>query len=531
MLQRHKAEHSGRLLPSFAGDDDRRGGRSSSLSPSVKRTLLVMLALSLVLLFLIFGPSSPASSTFFSAPSSSPRLSGAVSLPKQLLTSPSPSSSKPSSLPSSPSFPSSLQLREDDDEDKPAAFQKYLTSSLEEALPTPYSALEPTQLPNPWAEVGVPLPLPLRPTIDKLFFIHVPKTAGFTVKKYLNFFLAKTGFLMPDVSADKMPISSKVQPLEPGSRSPNGGLRCSTYCRCAEGLSMVKAEPAKVPRCDVLSGHVDWSTLQYINDILQSNGNNGNAIVMTTLREPIKRVVSEYNFIVTKRRAHPVTKQGMDLATYIHTYLPNKGLHNLQTLIMAGATNGTSNYHQDVLDLITKDRTTLLETAKRNLLRTHHFGLIERWDDSLELMRFTFGWDNDTSILSALKQQQTEDKQKQLANGGEAGEAAPIELRSVHVSAPYEKPSEEMLEAIRKYNDMDVELYEFASWLFEQRFQYMRSVKQKLGWKDNELTSSVIKFVTPPPVNIPHTLPRSAPKTKQLTRRAEWEEGEENPEE
>ncbi len=88
----------------------------------------------------------------------------------------------------------------------------------------------------------------------------------------------------------------------------------------------------------------------------------------------------------------------------------------------------------------------LLESARENLARMPGFGLLERFQDSLYLLSFLFGWRPLPDSLHLNEAPQTLDPNK----------LSPV-----------------LLTRLEKYNELDLQLYDFASVLFEQRFQQM----------------------------------------------------------
>lgn len=107
---------------------------------------------------------------------------------------------------------------------------------------------------------------------------------------------------------------------------------------------------------------------------------------MTFLRDPVKRVVSHYYYVLNNpdHLLHEtVTSQKMSLETYVASGI-NYELDNGQTRQLAGITNeipyGACNQE-------------LLEQAKINL-KTHFsfVGLTERFNESLLIMRHVLGW-------------------------------------------------------------------------------------------------------------------------------------------
>lgn len=88
----------------------------------------------------------------------------------------------------------------------------------------------------------------------------------------------------------------------------------------------------------------------------------------------------------------------------------------------------------------------LLETARDNLAAMPGFGLLERFQDSLHLLSFVFGW-------------------RPLPDS--------LHLNEAPQSLDTSKLSPAVLDLLERYNQLDLQLYDYARVLFEQRFQQM----------------------------------------------------------
>jgi hypothetical protein len=204
-------------------------------------------------------------------------------------------------------------------------------------------------------------------------------------------------------------------------------------------VAAFKALPGRTrTKFDLVHGHVHFGIHQWVPEA---------ATYITMLREPVDRVVSHYYFILR------------DKAHYIHRYIREYNLtldnfrdldprSDLWTLI-----NRTNEVDNDMVRWLTPKEhfevklgqvtRAMLEEAKWNLANAFTcFGLMERFDESLECFRRALGWE-DVSYT---------------------------ERKNVNPERP---PLDEMrpdaLEAIRHANRYDIELYEFAQTLFEEQ--------------------------------------------------------------
>src|SRR5262249_35250151 len=150
------------------------------------------------------------------------------------------------------------------------------------------------------------------------------------------------------------------------------------------------------------------------------------AVYLTVLREPISRIVSHYHY-VRRSPGHylhaRVVGRSLDLHGYAESGLSGE-LENGQVRLLSSRARTLEVCDQQCLD-----------EAKQTLL--DHFpvvGITERFDESVLLMRRVFGWKMPLYIKE---------------NIGEQSQRAPIDTRARR--------------AIEKHNELDIQLYEFAS--------------------------------------------------------------------
>jgi hypothetical protein len=145
----------------------------------------------------------------------------------------------------------------------------------------------------------------------------------------------------------------------------------------------------------------------------------------TMLREPVDRTISMYFYSLDSHR--------LSLEQFLEQ-LPEHS-YNHQTAFLGGL---TAPHHLDGEPIRREqfDR-ALLERAKRNLESHLVVGLTERFDDSLVLLRRAYGWPRWRMRYKPV-------------NVGNRKQVSPAEL-----------------EAVRAYNELDIELYELGREVFE----------------------------------------------------------------
>lgn len=279
---------------------------------------------------------------------------------------------------------------------------------------------------------------------DHLAFIHIPKTAGTTFNAILEPLLA-------------------------------GWSSCPDYFLAG----LVQSELADLRKFQVFRGHFPYALF---SDIIFPEGFIG----LTFLRDPVERTTSNYRFIhhLLERDSIPELPQYADEFEQIkrltlvelleRTDLRiNQDLVDFQTGFMGSSMSSPAalpafllklfpwfkcvsyaRYNQlrsrvsDTARIIANTEITRanLNIAKQRLKKIAFLGLVEKFQDSLFLLSYTFGWRPiwDTTRLNATRDQQ--------------------DPRST---------SPQVLARVRDSVSLDLELYRFAQDIFEQRFNDM----------------------------------------------------------
>ena len=194
-----------------------------------------------------------------------------------------------------------------------------------------------------------------------------------------------------------------------------------------EGIGERLREPARPPR--VIFGHIPFG----IHTLMPSSP----AVYTTVLRDPVARMQSLYYYLLQKE-ADEIRSGSriISIAEYVRNGRSRRNsseeLDNAQTRRLSGLNPPFGHCSRAMLGL-----------AKENLRR--HFavvGLTERFDESLMLMKRTFGWKK----LLHVRQNATHDQRRRELSG-------------------------EDVDAILERSELDVELYAYAVALFEERLR------------------------------------------------------------
>jgi hypothetical protein len=191
------------------------------------------------------------------------------------------------------------------------------------------------------------------------------------------------------------------------------------------GDGVASLTPAQIGSKRVIAGHFYFGVHNHLP---------GPFRYLTFLRDPVERVTSHYDF-VRRQPDHYLYEaaSAMSLPEYVQ-FCGGREPNNDQTRLLAGS------------EMVSSDGTAapaMLPAAKRNLDRHAAVGLTEAFDVSLALMRRTFGWQRPFYVSRNIS--------------GRTRTAAPPDV----------------LELIRAYNTLDVELYGYA------RERFLREVAEQ----------------------------------------------------
>jgi hypothetical protein len=194
-------------------------------------------------------------------------------------------------------------------------------------------------------------------------------------------------------------------------------------------------------KINLLKGHMEFG--------LHEQFGNADVTYVTFLRSPVERIFSLYNYIHRRPKHYlydKVVGQKMSFEEYAASDLTEE-IDNGQVRLISGT---------DVA--LGKVDAGLLEQAKENLRKKFiGFGIVERFDESLILLKNKFGW-KDYPVYRRLNV--TENAKAEISPAVRA--------------------------AIEKRNSFDMELYAWASAEFEKELSAIKNINEELEILTNQ---------------------------------------------
>lgn len=221
--------------------------------------------------------------------------------------------------------------------------------------------------------------------------------------------------------------------------------QCRRYTKC--NLNSFKR--SKRSTCVTLTDqHCDWM------DIFDTwNIDDSSVHTVSILRNPIRRVLSEYKHVYDNRLAvwdyciynNDAPKYSREnFLNFINDVRHSPGMKNRQTRMIAGCGSGTS------CSSIYLTEQDMLEVAKANLLKCSEIGVLGEFKNFVQRLEYVFNWDiQEYNIVT----ESTDE----------------IELDWI--------VDEETEKAILELNYLDLELYEFALELSKFRTNQLKTLK------------------------------------------------------
>lgn len=197
---------------------------------------------------------------------------------------------------------------------------------------------------------------------EKLIFLHIPKSAGSTIKTIFKRQYKRNSFFIPANHPD---------------------------------LNILKEKLVSENNIQLCFGHMDFGMHEFSGEGYK---------YATMIRNPIERVISQY-YYVKRQPNHYLHHQAFiennfSLAQYIENGLSTE-LDNGQVRIIIGAGGFHKNFHTKYDIPFGKCESWMLEEAKLNIEKHFMFcGLQEYFDESLILMKKEFNWKKHIGYVS-----------------------------------------------------------------------------------------------------------------------------------
>jgi Sulfotransferase family len=258
---------------------------------------------------------------------------------------------------------------------------------------------------------GFPNAASIEDTTSPVYFLHIPKTGGTT---FLNFLISQFGN--------------------------------NDVCPAHLWRNLLEIPPERVAEYSLIWGHFYSYLYRYVSNQMR---------YVTILRDPVERALSHYGHIMLHKEhyLHARAKELGDFSAYLRDPEMATTLANFQVMSLAldldpvATASALSADQLASLELERRLETArssataedMLGVAKRRLRQMHFVGITERLDESVALLCEKFHW------------QRPEHVESHNVNGNR--------LRSEGVSKTD-------LALLRKINEADYQLYEFANQLF-----------------------------------------------------------------
>lgn len=251
-----------------------------------------------------------------------------------------------------------------------------------------------------------------------LIYLHIPKAGGSTFENILwRIYGPNAIFRLPSVRTERTPEIERFQ----------------------------KMPDSKKQSIKVVTGIMDYGFHKYLPQP---------STYVTILRNPVDRIISHYNFVCSTPEHHLYSKMktlNISLKDYLTTY-PHEEMDNGQTRLISGMDAG----HSVSLKRCTRK---YLEIAKKNLRKYFAvIGILERYDDTLVLMKRKLGWQYPVYVKHNIT--------KKTAN---------------------KQIDQNTIRLIKMYNALDIELYRYVKECFEESLEH-----EDIAFKQNLITFRVL---------------------------------------
>ncbi|MBE9177867.1 sulfotransferase family 2 domain-containing protein [Oculatella sp. LEGE 06141] len=259
---------------------------------------------------------------------------------------------------------------------------------------------------------------------DVFYFCHIPKTAGMTFRTIVEDY-----------------------------------FDCKDICPATLTAQVADISPEALQTYKLFRGHLAFVDLHSLLP-------NKNFVNVTVLREPVSRVISHYEYIRrTPGDPHYAAVKNMTLEEYTTKMTAGRVGKNIQTYYLAKTAK---------FDIERVPPDEAFEIAKESLKKFAYVGLLERFQDSLFLLSYIFGW---KPILNSRKENAAKSK------------------------TPREQLPAGTLEVIQEHSQLDIQIYEYAKEIFNERFTDMTQnlLSRYASPSDDSLVLNAIATSAEPP--------------------------------
>lgn len=173
---------------------------------------------------------------------------------------------------------------------------------------------------------------------------------------------------------------------------------------------------------------------------------------ITMLRDPVKQVVSSFKQLVRAKGepGHYIWEYYKDFKPIFTSELYGTGYWNLQTRFVSGYFEIGRNPYINYQGTQPFNDPLFLEIAKQNLDNFAFFGVTNQFANAIELLEYIFGW----KLAPPDKKNATPDE------------------------VDYEFTTED-IDLIKSYNQLDIQLVEYAQQKFEEAYKKMQQEKEE----------------------------------------------------
>jgi len=273
---------------------------------------------------------------------------------------------------------------------------------------------------------------------NTVVFVHIPKAAGSTITKVIS-----RQYSPENIYKDYSTPGDSSDEVEPALASGEGEFERfnETALRHAREKYAAFRQLSESARANIriFQGHDGYG----VHEMLPRP-----CVYFTLLRDPVDRILSHY-YYVKRNSGHylydEVTSKNMSLEDYVSSGLTPE-LDNSQTKYLAGLETPYLNFGDYSSDILT--------TAKQHIETNFILvGFTERFDETVLLLKRKLGWGEPYYTRVNVTENRPEKRQV----------------------------SDSVLQAIEKYNDLDLQLYQYAQERFAQEIvDYGDSFKDDL---------------------------------------------------